>query len=261
MNANTFTKNGYSFKSWNTKAEGTGSNYKDGQSISVKKDTTLYATWTPNKYYIVFDGNGNTSGSTVKKTCYYEKDCVLSENYFVRKGYDFVGWNTKADGTGQSYVNKATVKSLTATNEETITLYAQWGVAYDFRVTHYTIDKNKKYVDKIEFETTKDKFMSYVTTNYDVTIPLNGKEYIYSGSKTQLYRSGNLIEEYTNIVRGDANGDGRATALDYVMIKNHIMGTNEITNDIYKTAADANKDGKISALDYVSIKNTIMRRK
>ncbi len=261
LNANTYTKNGYAFKSWNTKAEGTGTNYSNGQSISVKKDTTLYATWTPNKYYIVFDGNGNTSGSMARKTCNYDKDCILSSNSFYKKGYDFIGWNTNADGTGTTYVDKATIKNLTSTNEASITLYAQWGTAYDLKVSHYVLNKDKKYVDKIDFETTKDKFMSYVTTSYDVTIPLNGKDYIYTGSKTQLYRQGNLIEEYTNIVRGDPNGDGRATALDYVMIKNHIMGTNVITDEVYKTAADANKDGKISALDYVSIKNTIMRRK
>ena len=57
---------------------------------------------------------------------------------------------------------------------------------------------------------------------------------------------------------GDANGDGKISALDYVAVKNHIMGTKTITDDAKLKAADANGDGKISALDYVRIKNMIL---
>ncbi|MBO4834487.1 MAG: hypothetical protein J5483_00075, partial [Lachnospiraceae bacterium] len=57
---------------------------------------------------------------------------------------------------------------------------------------------------------------------------------------------------------GDANGDGKISALDYVTVKNHIMGTKIITDQDKLNAADANGDGKISALDYVRIKNMIM---
>lgn len=57
---------------------------------------------------------------------------------------------------------------------------------------------------------------------------------------------------------GDANGDGKITALDYVTVKNHILGTKTITDSDKLKAADANGDGKISAMDYVRIKNMIM---
>ncbi|MBR3308874.1 MAG: dockerin type I repeat-containing protein, partial [Lachnospiraceae bacterium] len=61
-----------------------------------------------------------------------------------------------------------------------------------------------------------------------------------------------------NYSAGDANGDGKISALDYVAVKNHIMGTKTITDNAKLKAADANGDGKISALDYVRIKNMIM---
>ena len=38
--------------------------------------------------------------------------------------YLFNGWNTKADGSGQSYENKEKVKNITT--DESITLYAQY---------------------------------------------------------------------------------------------------------------------------------------
>ncbi|MCQ2529839.1 MAG: dockerin type I domain-containing protein [Lachnospiraceae bacterium] len=60
--------------------------------------------------------------------------------------------------------------------------------------------------------------------------------------------------------KGDANGDGKISALDYVAVKNHIMGNKKISDSSKLAAADANGDGKISALDYVRIKNIIMGR-
>lgn len=50
----------------------------------------------------------------------------LTENTFEREGYTFVGWNTKADGSGKSYTDKSKITNLTSKNGKTITLYAQW---------------------------------------------------------------------------------------------------------------------------------------
>ena len=61
----------------------------------------------------------------------------------------------------------------------------------------------------------------------------------------------------TSYKLGDVNNDGNITASDYVLIKNHIMGTTTL-NDNAKGAADVNKDGNISASDYVLVKNYIM---
>ncbi len=61
-------------------------------------------------------------------------------------------------------------------------------------------------------------------------------------------------EEY---VLGDPSGDGKITSLDYMMIKNYIMGLTSITGKNL-LAADVSKDGKITSLDYMMIKNHIM---
>ena len=45
LKANTFTKDGYVFARWNTKADGSGTGYADRNSISVSSDITLYAQW------------------------------------------------------------------------------------------------------------------------------------------------------------------------------------------------------------------------
>ena len=40
-----FTREDYIFREWNTKADGTGTAYYDGDKISIGKDTTLFAIW------------------------------------------------------------------------------------------------------------------------------------------------------------------------------------------------------------------------
>ena len=66
----------------------------------------------------------------------YGKSYTLTANAYKKKGYSFAGWNTKKDGSGKTYKNKAEVKNLTSKSGGTVTLYAQW------KKTKYTITYN-----------------------------------------------------------------------------------------------------------------------
>ena len=83
-----------------------------------------------NTYTIKFNGNGSTSGSTASMSMTVGVSKNLTANGFKRTGYTFTGWNTKADGSGTSYANKASVNNLTTTKGATVTLYAQWRKMY-----------------------------------------------------------------------------------------------------------------------------------
>ena len=118
-------RKGYSFKGWykDKKYQKKVTQIKKGSTGNV----TLYAKWTANQYTIKFNGNGATSGSMkAVKNCKYDKKYTLKKNTFKRKGYTFAGWNTKKDGSGKNYKNKAEVKNLTSKSGGTVTLYAQW---------------------------------------------------------------------------------------------------------------------------------------
>ena len=69
---------------------------------------------------VSFDANGGT-GSMSSMTFGKGETKILTANTFTRTGYAFIGWNTKADGTGTSYTNK---QSITPTDN--LILYAQW---------------------------------------------------------------------------------------------------------------------------------------
>ena len=53
LTANAFTRSGYDFAGWNTAANGSGSSYTDGQSVTATGNMTLYAQWTPTGTYSV----------------------------------------------------------------------------------------------------------------------------------------------------------------------------------------------------------------
>ena len=129
LTANGFTREGYTFAGWTTNADGSGNSYSNGQQVknlATSGTVTLYAKWTANTYTISYNGNGNTGGSTASSTHTYNEEKALTANGFTRTGYSFAGWNTNANGSGKFYADKASVKNLSSTNGDTVTLYAQW---------------------------------------------------------------------------------------------------------------------------------------
>ncbi len=78
-------------------------------------------------FIISFNGNGSTSGSMANQSINFGSSAKLAGNAFSRTGYTFKGWNTSANGNGQSYANGATfVAPASTSSTTTITLYAQW---------------------------------------------------------------------------------------------------------------------------------------
>ena len=120
LNRNTFTKDGYIFKEWNTKSDGTGTSYTDGQTISASENITLYAIWKNVTGTIVYNSN-YSDNQTKTQTFTFNTDTQLDKNTFTRTGYIFKEWNTKVDGTGTSYTDGQTISA-----SEDITLYAIW---------------------------------------------------------------------------------------------------------------------------------------
>ena len=121
-----FTRTGYTFAEWTTKTDGSGDKYADEDKIKLTANTTLYAQWTANTYTVKFDANGGIGNALTDIPAIYDAEFALPGNTFTKIGYNFAGWNTKANGNGKDYEAKANVKNLTAENGATVTLYAQW---------------------------------------------------------------------------------------------------------------------------------------
>jgi len=127
-NTGNLVRTGNFFTGWNTKADGTGTTYAQGQTFLIgAANVTLYARWTTNPVYTVtYDNNGSTSGSVPIDTTFYEQGQTVTvqgnPGSLVRTGYSFTGWNTQADGLGTTYAPAQTFV-MGAAN---VTLFAKW---------------------------------------------------------------------------------------------------------------------------------------
>ncbi|MBO4800598.1 MAG: InlB B-repeat-containing protein [Bacteroidaceae bacterium] len=109
LTANTFTRNYYIFTGWNTEADGSGTSYTNGQSVSnlaaSGETVTLYAQWTPDyalwgadndhdgtsadRAYIITTKDGlNLLADLVKKGNTFGPDDTHPEGYFFKLGND-----------------------------------------------------------------------------------------------------------------------------------------------------------------------------
>ena len=122
------SRNGYIFNGWNTQKDGKGTAYASGAEYKHDQNgntVTLYAQWTAWKHTVHYNANGGDQNSVpTDQTKTFDQVMILSDKKPTRHGYNFVRWNTKADGTGTSYEVKGNYNH--DQNGGTVTLYAIW---------------------------------------------------------------------------------------------------------------------------------------
>ena len=136
-------KTGYTFNGWYTNAQFTGNPVTE-ISATTANNTEFFAKWTANTYTVSYNANGGTGTMANTTNCIYDKEFNLPTNAFEKVGYNFVGWTTNEDGTGNLYADDASVSNLTSEDEATVTLYANW------EPITYTIVLHKNFGDSVE---------------------------------------------------------------------------------------------------------------
>lgn len=123
------TRTGYTFSKWNTKADGTGTNYNSGGSYTANAAVTLYAQWTINTYTVKIDPNGgsftsskNSTAQSTAQTYTVNYGTNITSINASRSGYLPAGWYTEASGGSKVLNNNGNLNSI---NQNYI-LYAHW---------------------------------------------------------------------------------------------------------------------------------------
>ena len=125
LRKNKFKRTGYVFEGWNTKKNGKGDFYEDGEdirNITAKngKTVTLYAQWSKKQYTIKYVLDGGTISSE-NPTGYYYDTPTIQLAAAAKEGYTFKGWYTDS-----AFKNKITkIKKGTRKNYK---LYAKWKI-------------------------------------------------------------------------------------------------------------------------------------
>ena len=92
--------------------------------VVAEEDATYTAQYSATArvfYTITFNANGG-EGSMEPQRFEVGVDTALNTNAFTRENYNFIGWNTAADGSGATYADEGAILELTGD----MTLYAQW---------------------------------------------------------------------------------------------------------------------------------------
>lgn len=94
LETNSFSRTGYTFKGWNTSADGSGTAYANGATVNVSKDTVLYAQWEVNTYTVTWKNGDTVLQST--KAAYGTKPAYTgatpTKAATAQYTYTFKGW-------------------------------------------------------------------------------------------------------------------------------------------------------------------------
>lgn len=129
-------KTGYEFVGWNSLKDGSGVSYsceeavqklcgKEGDSIR------LFAQWQPISFVISYDSNAarelqDAVKGTVADTSYsFTEASYTARDIFYLKGYQFMGWNTRADGSGTMFFPGENIAGKITSKKDCV-LYAIW---------------------------------------------------------------------------------------------------------------------------------------
>ncbi|MCX6456266.1 MAG: InlB B-repeat-containing protein [Actinobacteria bacterium] len=127
LNANTYSRTGYTFNGWNTAADGTGTSYANQGTVRLTVDNqtvTLYAQWSIITYTITYLPGPNGASTSSAQTLNYGESVTLKDASagFTRIGYSIVGWTTSS----VSGAAKTNDLSSTYSTQSSITLYPVW---------------------------------------------------------------------------------------------------------------------------------------
>ena len=129
------------FSHWESSTGGTYYPSTDEVQSTIKgfNNITLTAIWNDN-FKIRFYNNYTNSDND-----YEEETKIYSENYIItktitREGYNFLGWNTERDGSGDTY----DIGSI-YTGNQNLNLYAQWEMKVILTSISASLNKNTYY--------------------------------------------------------------------------------------------------------------------
>ena len=240
-------REGYDFNGWYTSSGLFGT--KVDLDSKITRDTTLYARWTAHTYTVRFNGNGG-SGSMNDQTFRYGTEAALSENTFMRSGYTFTGWNTQADGTGDSYGDRARI-SLNLPDKATFTLYAQWMPNGTFHYVTLNANRGSGSVAPIAVKDGADLALDsvypdafsrrgYKLTGWNTQADGKGTHYALGDSLFDVTEDVTLYAEWTKLQTVTFNANGGTFANDKTTVEQEVLNGGTVT----APAANPSKGGE-----------------
>lgn len=134
-NPTSLSKTGYTFNCWNTKANGTGTDYPVGSSYTIgTANATLYAKWSANQYTATLNDNGGEGGSGSVNVAYDAS--IPTVTVPTKDGYQFTGYYDDPDN-GTLYIKADGTSAKSWDKTSNAILYAHWGLPIEASSTGF----------------------------------------------------------------------------------------------------------------------------
>lgn len=200
-NTGDLVREGHVFAGWNSKADGSGAAYAPGAELMIDTaDISLFAQWTKlATYKVAYDGNGSNEGTAPVDSSTYNPGTYVTvkgnAGNLVRSGYTFAGWNTSADGSGESLSGGSKFQI----GNEDVTLYAVWTQQPTYQIVY---DENGSTggtppVDENAYEEGKPVTVKGNENN------LTKSGYTFAGWNTQSNGSGDSYSSGAQLTMGN----------------------------------------------------------
>jgi uncharacterized repeat protein (TIGR02543 family) len=158
---------------------------------TITGDTVVTPHVSINQYTVKYEPNKPSKATNdvtkmADQFVYYNRQRKLTTNTYKYTGYDFTGWNTKADGTGTAYTDGQTIENLSSADGAVITLYAQWKI-HTHKLKVYVSNENADGTFGSEW-LWQDKILEY-NTPYSYTGYVNDTVYQQISTSGTMYDS------------------------------------------------------------------------
>ena len=195
------------FLGWSTNPEATTAEvYPYGKLTIGTADVTLYAIWgvRENTVAITYKGNGGalTDGQTEYTIPSLPNNgkIEVAQNTFVKAGYNFVSWNTQADGKGTSFAPGAEAR---VNGEGKNVLYAIWEAAeQNYTVEFYYENADGTYtIDNTLTATRTAKTGETVSVTEDDKAKTKDAQYVFDPKNGNNVLSGEIPATGTLVLK------------------------------------------------------------
>src|SRR5690554_541450 len=289
-----YTRAGYVFIGWRTD-DTDYPTFFDRESFRIidrfdadnLESIVLIATWIAEEYYINYEYNGGFSINPDRYTV--EDEIILQSAY--KADHKFIGWykidnqpevmffmdttHTEIEGELVEVIQRGTIGDITLVArfeydgfiklkpESTLGMY------YAEITTTIPILEREIYDDDHPvfllglflgqtLENLRENFINnnlvFVDSNQNI---LEDTQVVATGYQILVYDSDNNVIDRVHIVlKGDTNGDGRITAVDFNSISNHLNQSSLLIASKV-LAIDLNNDGRITAVDFNILSNQL----
>ncbi len=193
-------------------------------------------------YQITFNANGGSNApATMTKT--FGQNLNLPTSLPTKKYYKFVGWNTDADGSGETIENSYKY-------EADDVLYAMWEHE-EFELksdSSLSFDAKNKLIYGEELT---DITSTELKNNFSNTSVSVNNSFVVTGTKVYISDDKGVYDSASVVVIGDINCDGKIDGMDAVMancVESGMLTDNELSSASY-SACDCARDGKVDTDD------------